>query len=198
MSRTTARRSSGRQIQRKRSKRTSTATVILVVGGLIVLLVGGLLLMRQSAITVPGEEQIANQGAAHIANPTDPHVPYNSNPPTSGVHWGGGTAPWGVLGQPIADEITTHNMEHGGVIIHYRQDLDQATVDQLTTLARQLQARNQCIVMLPRPTDKLDVPIAMTAWTYLLKLQRFDADTITKFFQAHVGRGPEAICRRGA
>src|SRR5437773_480007 len=111
MSRTTARRASGRKIQYKRSKRKTSSLVILVVGGLIVLAIVGIPLALQIANAVPGEEHIADAGAAHIRNPTDPHPPYNSNPPTSGSHWGGGTAPWGIQSQPIADEMTTHNLE---------------------------------------------------------------------------------------
>ena len=95
--------------------------------------------------------------------------------------------------QPLADEITIHNLEHGGVIIHYRQDLDQATVDKLTALTRQLQQQSPCVLMLPRPTEKLDKPIAVTAWTWLLKLDTFDATTITNFFRKHVNQGPEQV-----
>jgi len=196
VSRTTTRRNSGRQIKHKHAKRSSFAIVGLVVGALLVLSVAGLLLARQRTPSVPGEERIADQGSGlHIPDQTDSHPSYNSNPPTSGYHWGAGLAPWGIQPQPIADEVTTHNLEHGGIVIHYRQDLDRVTVDQLTTLAQQLQQRNPCLILLPRPAGKLDAPIAATAWNYLLKLQAFDAITITKFFQAHVGHGAEPACR---
>jgi hypothetical protein len=195
MSRTASRRP-GRQVHRQRVKRNRPLTVGLMIGGVILVLMVGLLVVRLSTPAVPGEERIANQGAAHISDPNASHVPYNSNPPTSGVHVGGSTAPWGVLGQPVADESSVHNLEHGGVIIHYRQGLEQAIVDQLTALTGQLQRRNQCVALIPRPAEKLDVPIAITAWNYLLELQSFEADTLTKFFEAHVGRGPEAVCRR--
>ena len=195
MSRTATRRG-GRGVQRRRAKRNTTLIAGLLIGGLVIALIAGLLVVRQSALAVPGEERIADQGAAHISSPTDSHVPYNSNPATSGAHWGGGTAPWGVQSQPIADEVTTHNLEHGGVIFQYRQGLDQATVDQLTALTGQLQRQNQCILLVPRPADNIDAPIVATAWNYLLKLPSFNAETLTKFFQAHIGRGVEPVCRR--
>ena len=198
ISQTGARRSGGRGIRRKQQKRNTPLIIGLVVGVLIILVAAGLALTRNSTPTIG--EKIPDMGLPnpHIQNPTDPHPPYNSNPPTSGYHWGGGTAPWGVQTQPIPDELTVHNLEHGGVIIHYRQDLDKATVDQITALARQLQVENSCIVVVPRPVDKLDVPIALTSWTYMLKLQSFDANAIRSFFSAHVGRdGPEKICRAG-
>lgn len=195
-SRTAAQHRSGRQAGRRRTRRNTRTIIGIVVAGLIVVSLAGLLIARQITSAVPGEQRIANQGAGHIANVTDPHTPYNSNPPTSGIHIGGGTAPWGVTGQQLPDEQTVHNLEHGGVVIHYRQGLDQATVDQLSTLARDLQRQNPCILLQPRAADKIDAPIAVTAWNYLLVLQRFDADTLTKFFQAHMGRGPEAVCQR--
>ena len=74
-----------------------------------------------------------------------------------------------------------------------RQDLDQATVDQLTTLTRQLQQQSPCVLLIPRPADKLDKPIAVTAWTWLLKLDSFDANAITSFFRQHVNQGPEQV-----
>lgn len=195
-SRTAPQRKGGRQAGRRRTRRNTRTVIGIVVGGIVVVGLVALLIVRQITPAVPGEERIANQGAGHTANVTDPHTPYNSNPPTSGIHIGGGTAPWGVTGQPLPDEQTVHNLEHGGVIFHYRQGLDQATIDQLTTLARDLQRQNPCILLQPRAADKIGAPIAATAWNYLLELQSFDADALTKFFQAHVGRGPEAVCRR--
>lgn len=132
----------------------------------------------------------------HLPSPDAPMpVPYNSNPPTSGYHWGGGVAPWGVQTRPISDTISVHNIEHGGVIIHYQEGLDQTTVDSLADLTRTLQRQNPCIILVPRATANLDVPIALTAWNYLLKLDTFNAEMIQGFFRAHVGRGPEAVCQ---
>jgi hypothetical protein len=198
MSQSSARRAGGRQVQRKRAQSNRTLIIAAVVGVVLIMLAAGLLLSRSGSASIAGEQQFPNLVPApanpHIAQITSPHGAYNSNPPTSGWHYGGGTAPWGVSTQPLPDELTVHNLEHGGVVIHYRQGLDQATVDQLTTVARELQQQSPCIVLVPRPADKLpDAPIAMTAWTYLLKLQQFDANTIRAFFRAHVDHGPEQV-----
>ena len=193
MSHSSARRS-GRQVRRKRSGRNVPLLIGLGAAALVIIVAAGFTVARNIGANVG--EHIPDLGPSlHIQTPTDPHPPYNSNPPTSGYHVGSMVAPWGVQTQPISDEITVHNLEHGGVIIHYRQGLDQATVDQLTGLTRELQQQNPCIILLPRPAQQLDVPIAVTAWNYLLKLQSFDADAIRSFFRAHVGRGPEPICR---
>jgi len=198
MSQSSARRTSGREIQRKSSKKTNTPLIIgIVVALVIVMVAAGIALSRSGSGVSLNEQQFPNQVPSpanpHIVNVTDQHPPYNSNPPTSGWHTGGNIGPWGVTTQPIPDEITLHNLEHGGVIIHYRQDLDTATVDQLTTLARQLQQQSPCILLIPRAGDKLDKPIAVTAWTWLMKLDSFDAAAIGTFFRKHVDQGPEHV-----
>jgi hypothetical protein len=198
MSQSSARRSSGRQAQRKKAQSNRTMIIAAAVGVVIIMLAAGFALSRGGGGRAPGEQQFPNlvppPANPHINEVTSPHGPYNSNPPTSGWHYGGGTGPWGVQTQPLPDELTVHNLEHGGIVIHYRQGLDQATVDQLTTLARELQQQSPCIVLLPRPADKLqDAQIAVTAWTWLLKLQQFDAGTIRSFFRAHIDQGPEHV-----
>lgn len=183
----------GRTIQQPRQSRTPLLIGLAVVI-VIILVAAGLTLTRNSAASAAEHFPVPSLASLHINNPTDPHPTYTSNPPTGGVHWGGGVAPWGVSSRPISDEITVHNLEHGGVIIHYRQDMAQETVDQIVALARDLQKQNRCIIVEPRPDSQLDTPIAVTSWEYLLKLQSFDPDAIRAFFRAHVNQGPEKLC----
>ncbi len=196
MSQSSARRASGRQARRKPQQKSNMP---LIVGGVIalvvVLVVLGLLLSGGGTAQVG--QQIEPQAPAageHIQNVTDPHPTYTSNPPTAGYHFVTPANP-GVYTQPLPDEVTVHNLEHGFVVIHYRQDLDQATVGKLTTLTRELQQQNPCVILEPRAVDKLEVPIAMTAWNWLLKLPSYDDAQIRAFFKAHIGRGPEQVCR---
>ena len=121
-------------------------------------------------------------------------VAYNSNPPTSGWHVGNTLAPWGIQNQPIDDKISVHNIEHGGIIIHYRASLESADVQKLDTLARELQRRNPCVVMVPRPDDRIEAPVVVTAWNYLMPLAEVDTAKITSFFESRIGRGPEQVC----
>jgi hypothetical protein len=190
MSRTSARRSGGRQIQRKKAGSNLPLVIGGVVGLLAIIVVVSMLLRGGSSA-----QQIPNLGGnQHLAALTDPlPIPYNSNPPTSGYHYGGGTAPWGVHTQPLDDKLVVHNLEHGGIAIYYRQDVDKATVDQLTSLAREIQQQTPCIVLMPRPVDQLDAPIALTAWTWLLKLESFNADEIRTFVRQHINQGPEQV-----
>ena len=47
---------------------------------------------------------------------------YNTVPPTSGQHYNqAGLAPatWGIKDSNLPNEVTTHNLEHGGIVIGY-------------------------------------------------------------------------------
>ena len=198
MSQTNVRRSGGRRVQQKKTSVNRNLVIAAVVGVVVIMVAGGIVLSRSGSTNIPGQQQFPNlvppPTNPHIAEVTSPHGQYNSNPPTSGWHYGGGTGPWGVQTQPVPDELTVHNLEHGGVIIHYRQGLDQATVDQLTQLTRELQQQSPCIILVPRPADKMtESPIAVAAWTWLLRQDAFNADTIRAFFRAHVDKAPEQV-----
>jgi len=169
-----------------------------LIGGIVVVvLLLGWYAFRSTSDALPSEAQkIADMGQGlHLDSVADPlPVAYNSNPPTSGWHVGNTLAPWGIQFQPIDDKISVHNIEHGGIIIHYRASLDSADVQKLDTLARELQRRNPCVVMVPRPDDLIDAPVVVTAWNYLMPLADVDTAKITSFFESRIGRGPEQVC----
>jgi len=120
------------------------------------------------------------------------HIPsgqtgnYNSVPPTSGQHWAApaAPAPWGIKDTNLPNEVTTHNLEHGGVVIAYN-NLSAAELDQLKTVVRQLMTGGFPKVIL-EPYPKLsDAKVALTAWTWLYKLPTVDQTQIVRFFRAH-------------
>ena len=89
----------------------------------LILMVGGVWLMSATGTKKPlmGEE-IVSQGSTHVALGQD-HPAYNSNPPTSGWHSGTGTAGPGIKDQLVSDELILHSMEHGAVVVWYKDDL---------------------------------------------------------------------------
>src|SRR5687768_10697244 len=103
MSRTSARRVSGRDAQRKKAK-SNQMLIIAAIAGAVAVILGAWLALSGGSGSAPGEQQFANQvpppADSHIGQPTDSHPAYNSNPPTSGWHTGGNIAPWGVTTQP--------------------------------------------------------------------------------------------------
>ena len=135
----------------------------------------------------PGES-VPLQGRAHI-QVSDPHEPYNSDPPTSGAH----AAPVneGFYSEPLPDENLVHNLEHGYVIIWYNcERLTDGDCDTLEAQIRDVIDRNgKKLIAVPRPT--LDVPIAITSWGRLDKLDQFDETEIVTFIKEFRNKAPE-------
>lgn len=131
-------------------------------------------------------ETFPDQGAAHIPEGT-PTPRYNSDPPTSGPHypvW----APCGVYRQEIPDGYQVHSLEHGAVVVQYRPSLPDVEVQRLEELARRLGGH---IIVAPR--SGLEVPVAVTAWTRMMRLDGVDPEAIEAFHAAYGGRGPERV-----
>ncbi|HUG05156.1 MAG TPA: DUF3105 domain-containing protein [Candidatus Limnocylindria bacterium] len=131
------------------------------------------------------------------------HIPsgqrgvYNSVPPTSGQHWAqpAAPAPWGIKDTTLPNEVTTHNLEHGGVVIGYN-NLTTAEVDELKGIVRQLQVGGYTKIILQPYPELTDAKVALTAWTWLFKLPTVDQTQIVRFFRAHYD--PVEAPERGA
>ncbi len=131
----------------------------------------------------PGETvgtKMPDQGNTHI--PENQRFSYNSTPPTSGSHWPSPTS-WGIKDSQEPNERTTHNLEHGGIVIGYRADLPPADVARLNALVRGISGTYRKIVL--EPYALTDGQIAVTAWRWILTLQAYDETQIVKFIQAH-------------
>ena len=138
-------------------------------------------------------KKIADLGRTHVE--VGEKVKYNSNPPTSGPHY----ADWkknDIYTDPQQDEYLVHSLEHGYVIMSYNCDAklkDGSKID-CDTLKKQLgdlfkEKGAQKLIVVPRPS--LDVPLALTAWTYIDKMDRFEKDRIVAFIDAFRDKGPE-------
>ena len=92
---------------------------------------------------------------------------------------------WGVHDVEIPDEYLVHNLEHGGIGIHYDcPDGCDQLVDDLSRVAR----RYDKVVM--TPYSDMDSRVALTAWTYTDRLDEFDEGRIVDFIEAHMSRPP--------
>jgi len=129
---------------------------------------------------------VADQGRDHVA-PGAHHPAYNSNPPTSGWHYGA-TAPWGFHNSALPDELIIHNLEHGGIWITYKDAEDTEVVDALVGLARGYRTK---VIITHRPQN--DSRIAVAAWGRLMKLDRFDRTAIVAFINRFKNKGPEFV-----
>lgn len=166
-----------------------------IIGGVIlstlVIIVGGFLLWNSQATNDKERlskplmgEKMADEGAGHVGR-NEKHSAYKSNPPTSGPHWAD-VAGGGVKDEPVADELVLHSMEHGAAVVWYREGLGQAEIDKIKEA---FYASSGKKIMLPR--KDLDVPVALTSWGYLLKLQTIDEAKIKEFIETNNDRAPE-------
>lgn len=132
------------------------------------------------------EEQLADLGNMHVSSEDEEHASYNSVPPTSGPHLGSSIAPWGVHTEQISDVQQVHNLEDGGVIIHYDPlRVDEETIDKLVALTNRYTTQ---IILESYSEPALPSPIVLTAWTRLMKLETFDEDAILSFIGTYRGK----------
>jgi Protein of unknown function (DUF3105) len=114
-----------------------------------------------------------------------------SIPPTSGAHniiW----ADWGFYDQPIPYRHQVHNMEHGGVIIHYGSGVNAAGVSALKDLWRQEPAYLMVV-----PDTSASFPkngVVVTSWQRWMVCKPFKVSQIAAiktYRDTFRGAGPE-------
>lgn len=160
------------------------------IAGIVVLatllIIGGIWLSQKRNVNLPGQF-IPDQGREHVG-PGHQHV-YNSNPPTSGWHYGR-PAEWGIYKEELADEVLIHNLEHGGVWISYKPDIPEEIRKKLEGFYEKWGRK---IIVVPR--SKNDSDIALAAWN---RLDKFNAaayadERIEGFIKAFRNKGPEFV-----
>ena len=121
---------------------------------------------------------------AHV-NPGTP-VQYTELPPTSGSHWPAPAAPVkaGVYTTHIPFEATTHNLEHGGIVIVYN-NLSADEVAKLDSFVKSANAGAYKKVLDEPYADLTRAKIVITAWRWHLDLQTVDTVSMQKFIQVH-------------
>ena len=170
---------------------TETKVIIGVVIITIITLGGGIWLLsiqgakEQAKLSKPFiGEAIASQGANHVPESTKEE--YNTNPPTSGPHYVN-SQPAGIYDKPVPDGNLIHSMEHGAVILWYKSDISASDSAKLKSVFTNVPVCKKIMV----PRDSLDVPLALTSWGRLLKLQTIDENQIKTFMETNENRGPE-------
>jgi hypothetical protein len=94
----------------------------------------------------------------HISDPEQTPKEWNTFPPTSGPHFGQWVI-WGEYDEPIRLTEAVHNLEHGGIVMYYGEDVPQEQVTELRSFYRGDPAG-----MLLSPLPRLGDKIALTAW----------------------------------
>ena len=159
-------------------------TLVIIVGGTLLSTKEGAKKQEKLSKTMIGEK-MADLGGEHVSKGAS-HSAYNSNPPTSGPHWVG-VAGAGIKNEPVPDELVLHSMEHGAAVVWYREGLDQGEIEKITEAFNSSSGKK---IMLAR--KDLDVPVVLTSWGYLLKLNTVDEAKIKEFIETNNDRAPES------
>jgi len=176
-----------RRQRRKRTVRLGVFAVIFVIALLfIVSLFAGSLPISIGNRGGGGDsqgERLQNQGQDHIQLGAE-HPAYNSLPAASGWHYNIplAPAPWGIHDNPLPDEVLIHNLEHGGVRVHYNcpEGCDEL-VTQLATVVDSYLVNGGEVVMTPYPG--METTIALVGWTFIDRFDVFDETRVRAFIE---------------
>lgn len=185
------------EAQRKRQKaRRRRQILIWGVIGVVVAAIAGFVVFRQvrGRSTVEGAareagcasvEEFPEQDRTHIEAGSE-HEPYNSTPPTSGPHLGN-TAEWGTYQNRVDDELLIHNLEHGGVVVHYK-DLDDEQIEKLEDL---VESYAEGVIL--NPNTDIEDTIALASWQHLRTCEGVSEVVIKGFIAEFCAKGPEKV-----
>lgn len=129
-------------------------------------------------------QEFADEGTRHLqANQT---YRYKTNPPTSGPH-AVQPAPWGSQAKQTPDQTLVHNLEHGGVIVHYN-GLPNPQVDKLESA---VDSYRDGVVSNPNP--KIDGQVVLTSWRKMRKCEKYSPEVVQAYVKQNCGKGPEKV-----
>ena len=144
--------------------------------------------------------------ATHVTVGTP--ITYNSNPPSSGPHYGGAWANFQEFDKPLDEGYLVHSLEHGAVALLYKcaGPSDAACAANLATLRtiRDSIAADPSgsaavrVRMIIAPSPRLDKPVAAAAWGVTYKGDCVDVPTLTQFVKDNYAKGPEDVCAPGS
>jgi hypothetical protein len=159
----------------------------------------GIALIASSFLREPapelGEDVPIMPDTTHVAEDTDPG-PYNSDPPTSGKHYeatlNAGFYNDGDVSADYPEGHLVHNLEHGYVIFWYNCSLlDEAGCTELKGQIQEVMADENNFKVIAFPWPSIDVPVVMTSWGRILRMESFDPQVAQNFVQNRRNKAPE-------
>jgi hypothetical protein len=173
------------RIQQRRRRMQWGAMIIVVVAAALALVVFFLPKPVSSNM-----RQVVTEPATHIDESTIPT--YHNRPPSSGPHWG--TVPqateYRLYDQPLPPGRWVHMLEHGAVVVLYRQDLCDATCTGLLGTFYDSAPRSTVIPGIRHlaitPYQDMDHAIAVVAWGYVDEMDQMDPDRVMADFKSKV------------
>lgn len=129
----------------------------------------------------------AYYGAEHTEDP----ISYEMKIPTSGPH-NPHDIKFGFYTDFPGYPYLVHNLEHGDIIIYYREDASETIKEHLQYLAKFRKAGSGILAVPNR-----DIPegseFVVTAWTKTMNLPAYDEAKIGTFINRYINQGPEKI-----
>lgn len=156
--------------------------------GLIVIAVM-VLAVRDLTRPISGEA-MPIEGADHVEDGALPEQ-VSVDPPTSGAHYEESTEA-GFYEEPVADGYLIHSLEHGYVIISYNCDgLSDSECGDLKTGVSDIVDSFDTYKVIGVPRPGMDVPVVLTSWGRIDRLEQFDEESVREFVRNNRGNAPE-------
>lgn len=133
----------------------------------------------------------------HVPEGSDPG-PFNSDPPTSGQHYGQEmeagfyeeTDP--EVQNEYPEGYLIHNLEHGYTIFWYNCDLlDEAGCSKLKGDIKDVMNDLNNFKVIGFPRSSIESPLVLTSWGRMLAMETLDADQARDFIRRNRNRAPE-------
>jgi hypothetical protein len=186
------------EAQRKKQRQNKLRTQLIWGGiALAAVIIVGLIGWRSVRPSSGEQIPIMANSEDHVSPGNDPG-PFNSNPPTSGRHYGQSfeagfydeTSPQAQTDFP--EGYLGHNLEHGYVIFWYNCALlDDTACETLKLQIKGVMDEFKGVKLIAFPSDSVDVPLAMVSWGRLLTFENFDEKLARDFVSTNRNRSPE-------
>ena len=134
----------------------------------------------EDACQLPQMEPPYPASGVHLLNETG--ATWTGDPPTSGPHRAFRSSGW-IHREPIPRLDQVAFLEAGGVILHYGSGLASSQLVKLQTLA------GPEVAVAPNPSLGPEYPVVATAWTWRLRCQLVDSETLDRFVVRRVETG---------
>jgi hypothetical protein len=187
-----------RETRRARRQRKKTINTLIWGGvGIGIIAVLGFIIWTIARPAAGEDVPVMANAGEHVAVGQD-RGPFNSDPPTSGRHYGDEyeagfyepSAPEAQFEYP--EGYLIHNLEHGYVIFWYNCDLlDDSGCNEVKDQISNVIAEFNGFKVIGFPRTSIDVPVVATSWGRLQRFDNFDEDLAVDFVRANQGRAPE-------
>lgn len=173
-----------REAKKKQMKARLMWTLVVVA---VILVLGSLIYFGTKSQADLAGEFYPSQGEEHLAAGEEAPYEWNTYPPTGGWH-DANPMPGNFYATEQNLPRLIHTLEHGGIVIYYKDSISDEDMDKLKTLYERYK-RDKVVVA---PLNDMDNNFTITAWQWLDRFDTYDEQRIIDFIDDHLNKGPEA------